>query len=180
MREIDTIAREIAEIGFHCQRCGRCCRAEEDTRGFVMVDPEEVMQILGATGRSWDQVAVPYPEFMECAGGRRITLSWCLRCTEGKCAFFDGKGCSVYPHRPWICRTYPFVLEDGCLRVSACAGIGQPITAGEARTIARDLIARSRAEAIEENGLQRILADLPVLEQGTYVVDSRGITRCEF
>jgi hypothetical protein len=145
-----------------------------------MVDPGEVMKILEATGRVWDQVAAPYPEFLECAGGKRLTFSWCLRCSEGKCTFFTGKGCSIYPYRPWICRTYPFVLEDDRLRVSACDGIGLEIPEENALAIARDLIARGRAEAIEESGLQRILADLPVLEQGTYVVDSRGITRCEF
>jgi Fe-S-cluster containining protein len=143
-----------------------------------MISPAEVARIAAGTGNCWDAIAVPYPEFIEGARKIRFTLGWCLRCQDGRCTFLQGKECSVYADRPWICRTYPFMLEDDELRVSGCTGIGQPMTVIEAEVLARDLVARREAETAEELMLRRILADLPPLEEGAYVIDSRGVRPC--
>ncbi|MDD1675049.1 MAG: YkgJ family cysteine cluster protein, partial [Methanomicrobiales archaeon] len=132
MWEIARLARQIEGIGFHCAGCGSCCTAERDPVGFVMLSPAEVTRIGTGTGLLWNQIAVPYPEFIESAKGVRLTLSWCLRCTNGRCSFLQEGKCSVYHDRPWICRTYPFMLEGDTLQVSTCEGIGQPIAAEDA------------------------------------------------
>jgi uncharacterized protein len=180
MREISRLARRIEGIGFHCTGCGKCCTAEQEHVGFVMLSPSEVARILQKTESPWNQIAVPYPEFIESSNGIRLTFSWCLRCTGGQCSLLREGKCSVYSDRPWICRTYPFMLEGETLQVSACEGIGQPISSEEAQLLARDLIARRAAESMEEESLRQVLAALPALEKGTYVIDSRGVTHCEF
>ena len=180
MWEIARLARQIEGIGFHCTGCMRCCTAEQKHVGFVMVSPPEVARIIARTSSLWDQIAVPYPEFIESSGGVRLTFSWCLRCNGKQCSLLSEGKCSVYSDRPWICRTYPFMLEGDTLQVSACEGIGQTVSSEDARVLARDLIERRRAESVEEESLRQVLAALPALEKGAYVIDSRGVTHCEF
>lgn len=48
---------------------------------------------------------------------------------EGKCIFLKGTDCQIYPHRPLLCRFYPFwleKLEEGYeFKVSKeCPGVG--------------------------------------------------------
>jgi len=46
-----------------------------------------------------------------------------------RCVFFNGSGCGAYESRPYLCRTYPFVLEKGELTDTAnraCAAAWLP------------------------------------------------------
>jgi Fe-S-cluster containining protein len=52
-----------------------------------------------------------------------------MRKKEGKCIFLNGIDCQIYPHRPLLCRFYPFWLEeldgDYEFKVSGeCPGVG--------------------------------------------------------
>lgn len=172
--DIKTLASLIAGIGFACTRCGDCCRAGEGDGNLVMVSRGEICAIAAYSGMDPDEVSEPYPESVPFPGGRMVTFGRVLRRPCGDCLFFSGKGCTVYPVRPAICRTYPFALEEGRLRVYPCRGLGRPIGRGDALRIARHLLARMAAEEEEYSRVREAFSLLPE-EPGMYVVDSEGV-----
>ncbi|MBP2144722.1 Fe-S-cluster containining protein [Methanofollis sp. W23] len=175
MRGVDELAVEIKEVGFQCTRCGACCSEISEGSNLVIVSPGEVRQVAKAAGLPRDEVAEPYPEFLEGSEGSWYTFDWCLSREGGHCRFLDGEKCRVYAARPWICRTYPFMLEDDRLIVSECPGIGGAMTMEEGRAIARALLARQAAEVAEEEGIRRVLSTTSPPSGESVVVDSEGV-----
>ena len=170
--ELDALAREIRSIGFRCRQCGTCCRGKDH---LVLVMPDEVRDLLaGATG-SWQESVEPYPEFLDAGNGARYTLGWCLRRHGGACHFLSGDRCTAYGSRPRICRTYPFVLSDGRLEVSACPGLGAPMTREEAQGLASALRERALAEEAEEAQVARVLSEYRIPAGCRCVVDTEGV-----
>jgi Fe-S-cluster containining protein len=170
--ERNDLARQIRVIGFSCTRCGECCSG---TDNLVMVSPEEIERLASETGRTADALAEPYPECIRDGDGGSITFEWSLRKGESGCSFFSDGLCTAYAARPWICRTYPFMLEGGSLRVSACPGIGGDITAEKAWELAGLLMERRRAEQQEEERVRRILATARIPRGCRVLVDGRGL-----
>ncbi|MEM2124706.1 MAG: YkgJ family cysteine cluster protein [Methanolinea sp.] len=168
------LASLIEGMGFECTRCGDCCRAGEGDGNLVMVSPEEICAIAAYSGMDPGEVSEPYPEEIPLPGGRTVTFGRVLRRPRGDCLFFSGGGCTVYPARPAICRTYPFALEGGRLRVYPCRGLGRPIGRGEALRIARALLSRAAAEEEEFSRVREAFSRLPG-DPGRYVVDSAGV-----
>ncbi|NYT01963.1 MAG: YkgJ family cysteine cluster protein [Methanosarcinales archaeon] len=147
--DILALAGEILKEGFRCTQCGRCCRGEELS---VLAFPGEVRGIMAHTGQSWLEVAEP-PLLGEWDRmGNFHTLEWRLQKTpEGDCQFYH-RGCKIYDHRPLLCRTYPFYLEEGRLVVSRCEGLGQEMEAHRALDLAGELkrrYVREMEEAID-------------------------------
>jgi hypothetical protein len=173
------LAAEIQRIGFSCRRCGACCRPCHDDPGLVFASHNEVEALVASGAGSWDEVAVPFPEFIPLGNGSSVTFGWCLRQEKGRCRFLSGWGCSVYPARPWICRTYPFILENRGLTVSDCPGLGEHISPEEAMALAEDLLERARFEAGDEEGIKRILASARIPEGKRCVVDASGMRICD-
>lgn len=170
--ERNELARRIMDIGFSCTRCGACCRGADN---LVMVSPEEIERVAAQTGRSPGAIAEPYPECIETGDGGSITFEWALRKNEAGCSLFSGGSCTAYPARPWICRTYPFMLEGTHLIVSACPGIGGQISREDARELAGFLLQRRKAEQYEEERIRRILADSRIPAGCRVLVDGRGV-----
>jgi hypothetical protein len=168
----EDLARRIRDIGFRCRECGSCCRGEDH---LVLVMPDEVRDLLGQSGRAWQEVAEPYPEFLEPGDGTRFTLGWCLRREGGACRFLSGNRCTAYDARPRICRTYPFALTGGRLEVSDCPGIGSPMTLEEARALTFALLDRALAEVSEERQVARVLAERRIPTGCRCVVDTDGV-----
>jgi Fe-S-cluster containining protein len=166
------LARQLRDIGFSCTRCGECCNGTEN---LVMVSPEEIEQLAGETGRAADALAEPYPECIAIGDGGSITFEWSLRKGESGCSLFSEGLCTVYASRPWICRTYPFMLDGGRLRVSACPGIGGNISAHQAWKLAGLLLERRRAEQQEEERIRRVLATACIPPGCRVLVDGRGV-----
>ena len=83
---------------FACQRCGKCCEG----RGGIVVGPRDLPRLCAFFGLSAETVLDRYTERM---GGKPM-----LKCGEdGFCLFFQkGRGCSIHPARPAICRAWPF------------------------------------------------------------------------
>ena len=93
-----------------CIRCGACC-----TSFGVCITPSDIRSIFSATG-------IPPAEFVDTIQdypGRERTEPAVLldgemkilvlrRSPENVCFFYSPKGCKIYPHRPLLCRTYPF------------------------------------------------------------------------
>ncbi|NYT17852.1 MAG: YkgJ family cysteine cluster protein, partial [Methanomicrobiales archaeon] len=84
--------------------------------------------------------------------------------------------CTAYTARPWICRTYPFMLEGERLLVSACPGIGGEISVGEAWELAGLLMDRKRAEQQEEEWIRQVLSAVRIPPGCRVLVDGRGVT----
>ncbi|MCX6681643.1 MAG: YkgJ family cysteine cluster protein [Methanoregula sp.] len=132
MISIKSLTEKITSIGFECRRCGTCCRCVSPDSNLVMVSPGEVRAIIASTGLVWDRIAEPYPATINDRSGARFTLGWYLRRENDRCRFLDEITCTIYNSRPWICRTYPFVLDEDMLVVSSCEGLGQPLPEQEA------------------------------------------------
>jgi len=168
------LAARIKAIGFQCQRCGDCCRRVARESNLVMVGPPEIRRICTATGRAWREIAEPYPEFIEDGQGTRYTFGWCLKRTEDRCMFLEHDHCAVYDHRPWICRTYPFMLGEEGLMVFECPGLGRDIADKDAVAIARNLLARTRAEDEEYAAVKMHFMNMKPSGGRTLVIDSEG------
>jgi len=171
----DSLALQVKSAGFSCTRCGCCCQCPDEGSGLVMVFPAEVRAIVSATGLSWEDVAEPYPETILDASGGRYTLGWCLKRTGGACWFLDGNRCTINKHRPWICRTYPFMLDVDKLVISECDGLKQPIGEEGALRIATNLIRRREAEEEEAARIRAVLAGMSIPSGSFAVIDSDGI-----
>lgn len=93
-----------------CTRCGACC-----TSFGVCITPADIRRISSATGlppSEFVDTVQDYPgrERTEPAlpinGEMRILVL--KRSQSNVCAFYSPEGCRIYPHRPILCRTYPF------------------------------------------------------------------------
>jgi len=175
MLEIDDISDQIASIGFRCRECGACCRHVAEDSNLVIVSPAEVRAIMAATGMAWDEIAEPYPDFIGSENGGKYTFAWCIRRTADACIFLQDGRCSIYAHRPWICRTYPFMLLDDVLQVSECPGLGTPLTADVAHDMATELCKRQAAEAVEETGVRAVYQRAWIPPGRRVVIDSEGM-----
>lgn len=70
------LAARIRENGFHCQKCGECCRGEDNS---VVVFPREIRSILRRTGLQWQEVSGPPEEGEWDTDGCFHTLEWRLK-----------------------------------------------------------------------------------------------------
>ena len=106
-----------------------------------MVGKEEISDIMEYTGLSFGEIAEPYPDRI-LEGDLDYTFGWVLRRTGDRCRFLDESSCQIYPVRPWICRTYPFMLDENDLTIHPCEGTGQNTGSADAENIAHDLCRR--------------------------------------
>jgi uncharacterized protein len=143
-----------------------------------MVSPAEVREIMSATSLTFDEVAEPYPDTIQ-EGERRYTLGWAIRRIGDRCRFLIEGRCTVYQSRPWICRTYPFMLHNGSLMVSPCSGISTEITKKwepEAVTqLLGDLKGRQIAEKAEDERIAEVLTRVKIPAGKVVVVDGEGM-----
>jgi Fe-S-cluster containining protein len=169
------LAALLKTLGFSCTRCGECCRGESTDDPLVMVTPHEVRGIIGTSGCPWEEIAEPFPCFTCHGKAGSHTFEWCLKREGGRCRFLGEEGgCRIYPARPWICRTYPFVLDEGVLVIYPCPGLGKEMAAMEAEALAADLRARERFEREEEDRVREVLAANP-LPPERVVIDGEGV-----
>jgi Fe-S-cluster containining protein len=175
----EKLAARIREIGFECILCGKCCDGEDNS---VVVFPFEIRRIMDKTGDAWLDVAIPPTEGEWDSQGNFHTLEWRIKKEGNSCKFYDG-GCRIYESQPALCRTYPFYLDEGVLRVSECPGLGREICVKESEELARDIIERcvteikesiallERYEEFERSGFSD---DGPSKEGACIVHDSEG------
>ncbi|MBQ3684117.1 MAG: YkgJ family cysteine cluster protein [Methanomicrobium sp.] len=171
--------------------CGECCRMNTADSNLIIMSAPEVREIMAATGLSWDEVAEPYPDLLE-EDGVSYTFDWCIRRhPEGSrsCVFQGADNrCTIYEHRPWICRTYPLMLADDIeggrtvtnLIKSECLCYGNKITDEEAGIQAEDLISRKMNEDTEFMKIKSVYTKISlqkIRESGIKrcVIDSEGV-----
>lgn len=87
-------------LRFECSQCGNCCSGEP---GFVWVEDDEISAIASYLGMTADEFE---KKFVRQVGLQKSLVEY----PDGDCIFLDPetRGCSVYPHRPVQCRTWPF------------------------------------------------------------------------
>ena len=175
MNSPDALAGQVRSVGFACTGCSTCCQRSGTDSGLVMVTCGEIRAIMDATGLPWEEIAMPYPETVDTGNGGRFALGWCLRHEGEACRFLSDGRCTIYGSRPWICRTFPFMLDGETLVVSECEGTRRPVSKKEARAIASDLISRRSAEEEEALLVRDVLAKNPVPGNSRIVVDSEGV-----
>lgn len=171
------ICAGIQKQNFTCIRCGACCQESEPDSNLVMVGPDEVRKIMAATSLSFEEVAEPYPDIIR-EGELKYTFGWVIRRIRNQCQFLKQGRCIIYETRPWICRTYPFMLVQGNLTVSPCNGVGQNTDGSSDESIGQiaiDLIAREQAELEEERKISEIMAQENIPAGGLVVIDKDGM-----
>lgn len=157
----DRISEKVREIGFRCLNCAECCTEIEPGSNLVMVSPEEIRRIMAVTGMPWEEIAEPYPDTIT-QQDACFSFDWAIRREEEHCRFLSGNRCTIYQDRPWICRTYPFMLVNHEISSSGCRGIGEEITKPEARSLASDLIRRENAEEQEEERILNVFRNTKI------------------
>lgn len=103
----------IRDIGFECDRCGKCCTNEFNDHVFLLdEDAERISKNVG------QEFLRPAPYFEYCDNlGRFYVMGYALKNKpDGSCIFYTGNGCKHYAIRPAICSIFPYMLhreEDG-------------------------------------------------------------------
>ncbi len=116
--------RDITKV-FDCKMCGECCYG----KGGIVVGPEEIKRICNFLGITVEEFSSIY--LTEEGGGK-----YSLTCGEdGYCVFFEkGRGCSIHPVKPDICRAWPFfrgnMVDESSLEMAkqACPGIARDVS----------------------------------------------------
>lgn len=173
--EIDerNLAIRIKEIGFGCNKCAECCRAEFGDN-TVIVFPSEISCICKKTGLSRDDFVIPTPSQDRDPEGNIHTFEWIL-IKNSDCIFLENNLCKIYGCRPHICRTYPFYLVDGKLEVSECKGLGGNISYEDSLNLAGLLKLRYITEIRESISLlERFNGFIPDASGNVCVHDSEG------
>ena len=109
-------------IRFECQRCAKCCGDTSDRERNILMLEREVRWILESTKLK--------PEEFSTLSSNTGPYWYAMRKKDSKCIFLKGTDCQIYPHRPLLCRFYPFWLkklgaESFEFKVSKeCPGVG--------------------------------------------------------
>lgn len=123
-------------VRFSCHHCNHCC-----TEVICLPTPWDVIRIIKGTGQTPDEfLEFITPEDIEGVGkndptwlhvnGKKFMMA--LKRHGKRCHFLDKKTryCSIYEHRPLLCRLYPFRVQesrDGEFRgFTLHTGIGCP------------------------------------------------------
>lgn len=88
-------------LQFECLGCGRCCTGFP---GYVYLSEGDIRAAAGYLRAAHGSFIEKYTRVVAVFNERRLSL------TEKKndhCIFWDD-GCSIYPARPYQCRTFPF------------------------------------------------------------------------
>jgi Fe-S-cluster containining protein len=175
---LDDISAKINVSGFTCIKCSACCTGHD---AVIMVSPPEIRAIMQETDLEWHDIVTPYPEYI-IEQSQKLTFGWALRQTQDQCIFLQNKQCTIYHTRPWICKTYPFMLDQECVITSACEGLRSqtdPLDPKALTQLLQDLIARKNAEEEEEAQIvywYHIFTNTPSeTKASVIVIDSEGI-----
>jgi len=90
---------EYPRVRWRCIGCGMCCRDLPGRERRVLLLPQDIERIEAAGHRGFYQPAEEPP------------FTGIISKKHGVCVFHSDQGCEVYPHRPLLCRLYPFWVE---------------------------------------------------------------------
>jgi hypothetical protein len=180
----EAAVKTVADTGFHCKRCGKCCKNDWGDN-TVSAFPGEVRAIAHSTGLEWLEIVSPMESRDKDEHGEYHTFEWALQKQKnGDCKFLKDGACTIYEVRPLICRTYPMRLESGQLELYECDGLGSgPMPEEEAKRIAAMLHERRIRETGETISLLQHFEPFrhstgdPSIDKVIIVHDSEGSRR---
>lgn len=111
-------------LQFNCTECGKCCQGFP---GYVWLSKEETEAIASYLNLDIQDFIQQYTT----KESKGISLKE-LENDNYKCIFLKGNHCSIYPHRPKQCRTFPWWPQNLQSREnweklhSYCEGINSP------------------------------------------------------
>jgi Fe-S-cluster containining protein len=94
-----------ANVCFQCVRCGLCCGDTEQKARHILLLKSDADQISAHTNQQIDAFAV------KAADKAPYIYEMKKKQQDGKCIFLLSEECSIYEHRPLICRFYPIELS---------------------------------------------------------------------
>ncbi|MEM2637797.1 MAG: YkgJ family cysteine cluster protein [Candidatus Hadarchaeales archaeon] len=108
-------------VQFECQRCARCCGDAPHRSRVIYLLEKEVEKISNITNMHPMQFASPI------SGAGKFKYK--MKRRGGACIFLKNGACTIYEHRPLVCRLYPFFVrktEKGIVFeiYDDCPGIG--------------------------------------------------------
>ncbi|ADE37371.1 YkgJ family cysteine cluster protein [Methanohalophilus mahii] len=179
---IHDLVVEIACTGFRCSGCGRCCTFSTGDNSVLLTYFD-----IGNLKKSGniDTIEPTVAEenmFLADTEGNVHTFGWRLkRKTNGECVFLGDAGCTIYPFRPLLCRTYPFYIAEGKMEISECGGKGGFLPFYHARRLANEVLQRYIIELRDTLMTYRhfnegllFLVSRPAADYKMIVHDSRG------
>lgn len=150
--DVDSIASQIMSIGFECMCCGKCCRGSFGDNS-VLLNSED-LDLLEEQSLK-DEFVIPMIDLSDKGQSQLVdengllhTFGWMLKRTpDMDCVFLSEDSiCQIYDSRPYLCRTYPFFLNDGKLEVCECEGLEKPISQEAAKDLAVHIVRRKIVE----------------------------------
>jgi Fe-S-cluster containining protein len=94
-----------ANVLFSCSKCGLCCGDTEQKTRHILLLESEANDISAQTHQ-------PKQAFTTKLRDTAPYMYEMKKNSQGKCLFLkDDNNCSIYSHRPLICRFYPFELK---------------------------------------------------------------------
>lgn len=192
------LEKDIQDSGFECRRCGWCCRENFHIRitkdifrpsNAISIFPGDIARIMKLTGMAQKEIAAP--DIYSCIKDKNELwiIGWILRRKDnGECIFLTNGECSIYSHRPMICRCYPFFLEEYSVDIMQCSGLKSHMNEIDAKRIGL-LLKRYEIKKLQNyTGIIEKLGDildisnlcsLPSDFSGTVIVcDGEKNTRC--
>ena len=106
---------------FECLRCTKCCGDTPQKKRQVLLLTREAKKIEKISGMRLSGFAAPVSS--------PKPFKYVMKKKNRKCVFLKNGACSIYMHRPLLCRFYPFSVQkhNGGYIFKAsdeCPGIG--------------------------------------------------------
>jgi len=102
-RQIKTFNISFPDVKFKCIRCGNCCRNTDRADRKIFLTNRDIEIISVAT-------KLKVEDFADKSTDEKYPYA--IKLISGKCFFLDDRNmCLIYPHRPLVCRFYPFLMR---------------------------------------------------------------------
>jgi len=93
-----------ANISFNCNKCGLCCGDTSKKTRHVLLLKSDAQKIK-------EHIKQPIKQFAHKIQGKApYIFEMRKNPTDGKCVFLRNNQCTIYEHRPLICKFYPIEL----------------------------------------------------------------------
>ncbi|MGQ9721477.1 MAG: YkgJ family cysteine cluster protein [Candidatus Jordarchaeum sp.] len=156
------VKKYIKSTNFECQQCGECCSiyticvTHKDVFRIVKtyrLDPYDFLDCM-IPDKSVEKSFKDVPRFLGEEGEKWVLCLKNNKKNDG-CYFNNSGPCSIYPVRPFICRSFPFLWEHNNLGYkftlnkearNFCMGLGVEENKFDFEVVAKDMIKSERED----------------------------------
>ena len=93
------------DLCFGCSKCGLCCGDTPNKTRHILLLKQDATRIAAATSKETATFATETPQ------NAPYIYEMHKNPADQKCVFLQNNQCTIYEHRPLICRFYPFELS---------------------------------------------------------------------